>query len=205
MCYCYCLYLHLSCKVFYTSLHLCVLRWLFFPFAHSFSLSFRNLILFSWLSDFCSCACCCCLCCKIARSATLLGLFLYAMWFSFIKYLSEQFKIKLRCISVLSCLVLKIIKNVLRVLVWFDSIWFHHINAPAFMCICACACVRLYHIVLYSFSLFIPRSYFRYEHFGRLLGLNGCCVTRSPHALSMLLLLRAAWSFNFFFLFLCFV
>lgn len=87
-------------------------------------------------------------------SFILLHLFLYAMWFRFIKYLSEQFEINHRCI-----VVLKIIKNVLRVLLWFALIRFDFtmfLIAPALMCVFVHVCVRVKIILYYihSVSLF---------------------------------------------------
>lgn len=143
MCYCYCFAFIILAKSF---TRLC-------PFAHSFSLSFRNLILFSWLSDFCSCACCwycCCLCCKIAHSIS------FSMRCGSVSLNICLNNLKSSFVVSLSCL-----KNhqecSARVLVCFGLIRFDftilmlpRLSVYLCMCVRACAYIILYYIHLVS-------------------------------------------------------
>lgn len=82
---------------------------------------------------------------------SILDLFLRALWFTFLIFVWTIWDQTL----LLLCLVLKIIKNVLRVLFSFGLIRFDFtINSLVFTLMCICACVRvaitLYYIHLVS-------------------------------------------------------
>lgn len=123
-----------------------------FAHSHSFSLSFRNLILFSCLSDFCSCACwcCCCLCCKIAHSISFSMRCGSVSLNICLNNLKSSFVVPLSCLeNHQECSA--------RVLVWFGLIRFDftilmlpRLSVYLCMCVRACAYIILYYIHLVS-------------------------------------------------------